>query len=179
MGKPLHEPAWLKHYQNVWLDRSSNLVFPDWFRVMALAYGTARANGHACFLRGEMAAHLDIPGTSVSRAIRTAKEYGVIAPESNANCLVVPPHAVVGGLGNAYDRCAVHDAKRTGQRKPFNPVAKQRRSRPRVESKVRAVATAYIHCPVCETTTNHETVSGIARCIQCNREPIQPQAIRA
>lgn len=101
------------HRQKVWLERAADPRLDLWTRVAALAFGRHRRNGHANFGAGEMGNLLGPPGrplkpASVSRAIREAKEYGWIAGESNARCLVVPPHAVEGGLGHPNDPCRVH-----------------------------------------------------------------------
>lgn len=88
---------------------------PLWIRVASLAFGCHRRNGHATFKTGEIAEILGTPGTplsasSVSNAIKLAKNAGWIADQSNARCLMVPPHAVTGGLGHPNDRCPVHGA---------------------------------------------------------------------
>jgi hypothetical protein len=57
---------------------------------------------------GEDGAWAYVDKTSISRAIAAAKKAGWIAEESNAKCLVVPHHAITGGMGSQYERCAVH-----------------------------------------------------------------------
>jgi hypothetical protein len=101
------------HRQSVWHERSANPRLPDWIRIAALAFGSHKANGHAPFKSGELAVYLGLPGqplkpSEVSNAIRLAKTSGWIAEESNARCLVVPPHAVEGGLGDPRAECPVH-----------------------------------------------------------------------
>ena len=107
------------HYQAVWRERGAgrapNPTMPVWIRVGALAFGCHRRNGHANFGPGEIAEILGTPGnplsaSSVSNAIKLAKNAGWIANESNSRCLVVPPHAVQGGLGHPNERCAIHGA---------------------------------------------------------------------
>lgn len=107
------------HYQSVWRERAAsraaNPAMPAWIRVAALAFGCHRRNGHASFKTGEIAEILGTPGkplspSSVSNAIKLAKNAGWIDGQSTARCLVVPPHAVVGGLGHPNDRCAIHGA---------------------------------------------------------------------
>lgn len=103
------------HRQAVWRERAADPALPTWIRLAALALGCHRRNGHANFRQGEIAEILGTPGnplsaSSVSNAIRLAKKAGWIAQESGARCLVVPPHAVQGGLGHPGDRCAVHGA---------------------------------------------------------------------
>jgi hypothetical protein len=110
---------WGIHHQAVWKERAAsraaNPSLDNWIRVAALAFGCHRRNGHANFGPGEIAEILGTPGKplsapAVSNAIKLAKSAGWIAKESNARCLVVPPHAVGGGLGHPDDRCAVHGA---------------------------------------------------------------------
>lgn len=111
------------HYQGVWLERSADPSLTAWLRVAALAFGSHKKNGHATFGSGELATLLAKPGpdgvpkplsaSGVANAIRVAKRQGWIAQESNARCLVVPPHAVTGGLGGqAGTKCSAH-SKRT------------------------------------------------------------------
>ncbi|MGO8937604.1 MAG: hypothetical protein ACLQLO_10915, partial [Mycobacterium sp.] len=68
---------------------AANPEMPLWVRVAALAFGCHRRNGHASFKTGEIAEVLGTPGkalsaSSVSNAIRLAKNAGWIAEESNA-----------------------------------------------------------------------------------------------
>ena len=101
--------------------RSARVVrtFPGGYGVAALAYGKHAANGHASFAPREVALVLSKvdestgeiitpPSSNVSRHIQTAVRYGFLARGSGARCLVVPAHAVAGGLGNAFKECAVH-----------------------------------------------------------------------
>jgi hypothetical protein len=48
--------------------------------------------------------------SSVSNAIKLAKNAGWIGRESSSRCLVVPPHAVQGGIGHPNERCPIHGA---------------------------------------------------------------------
>lgn len=96
------------HQQPVWLERSEDPRLDLWLRVAALAFGRHRRNGHANFGAGEMADLLGAAPAAVSRAIREAKARGWIDGESHARCLVVPPHAVRGGLGHPNDPCRIH-----------------------------------------------------------------------
>jgi len=108
-----------RHRQGAWMERAANPKLPDWLRVAGLAFAKHRANGHANFSQGEIANRLGkrsadgrlIPasGPTVSNAIKRAKDYGFIAETSHARCLVVPPHAVEGGLGSEYERCRFHE----------------------------------------------------------------------
>jgi hypothetical protein len=40
---------WAKHYMYVWEDRSGDPRLPSWLRIVCLAYGMHKANGHANF----------------------------------------------------------------------------------------------------------------------------------
>jgi hypothetical protein len=117
--------GWARHYQAAWHERSGDPRFPLWLRVSALAYGSHRANGHAMFKAGQVAlvlAKVDettgeilVPRKQhVHRAIETAIEYGFLEKGSGTRCLVVPGHAIVGGLGDPAEPCPQH--RRQGQR---------------------------------------------------------------
>ncbi len=107
---------WARHYQLAWQEHAGDPRLPNWLRVAALAYGSHTANGHAVFKPGQIGlvlGHVN-PNTgevgpldkgSVQRAIRTAVEYGWLRSGSGTRCLVVPGHAITGGLGNADEEC--------------------------------------------------------------------------
>lgn len=131
------EHPWARHYQHVWQERAGNPALPLWFRVTALAYGSHRANGHATFGRGDVALVLGTvdPATGVltplirqhvHRTIQTAIGYGLLAAGSRSLCLIVPAHAITGGLGREDEPCPQHGR------------ARQRRTTPR-SSRLRAV----------------------------------------
>src|ERR687889_983678 len=121
-----HNP-WAKHYQSTWHERSGDPRLPAWLRVAALAYGAHAANGHAMFKPGQVGLVLGavdhetgevkpLHKGSVQRAIRTAVEYGWLAPGSGARCLVVPGHAIAGGLGgDANAPCPQHRREDKGR----------------------------------------------------------------
>jgi hypothetical protein len=118
--------VWSKHYHGVWAERSANTQLPDWLRVAALAYGRHKANGHAEFGPGDVAYVLGKvdeqtgefqPNENVTRAIRTAVKYGFLAEGSKSRCLVVPAHAIEGGLGNPHARCPMHEDTLTRRRR--------------------------------------------------------------
>lgn len=115
---------WARHYQAVWHERAGDPRLPYWLRVAALAYGSHAANGHAPFKPGQVGLVLGrvdsttgevhpLEKGSVQRAIRAAAEYGWLAPQSGSTCLVVPSHAVVGGVGRADVKCPVHSRRRS------------------------------------------------------------------
>lgn len=108
-----------QHYQGVWAERGRNPALPYWMRVAAIAFGKHGKNGHAPLAPGELAELLAKPdpngllkplsASGVSNAIKDAKRYGFIAEESTSRCLVVPPHAVTGGIGGTpWTKCVVH-----------------------------------------------------------------------
>lgn len=110
------------HYQLVWQDRAADPRLALWLRVVSLANGMHRANGHASFGPGQVALHLDTVDADtgvvnhptrqqIHRAIGTALEYGWLARSSSTRCLVVPPHAISGGLGHDWEICKWHDRK--------------------------------------------------------------------
>lgn len=111
---------WAKHRQAFWREQAADHNLQLWQRVAFMAYGSHRCNGHANFIKRERElAHLlgdknPVPANRLSEAIKKAKDKGWLAAESNARCLVVPIHAIEGGLGGEFDRCAVHIGKRTG-----------------------------------------------------------------
>lgn len=120
---------WARHFQHVWEERAGSRSLPDWLRVACLAYGSHRANGHANFRRGEVAlvlARLDeatgvvtpLARQGVHRAIKVAVGNGWLAVGSTARCLIVPAHAVTGGLGRAEDACPQHAPASNKARRP-------------------------------------------------------------
>lgn len=111
---------WSRHYQAVWEERAADRGLPLWLRIAALAYGKHRANGHAAFGRGMVALTLGTPpsdhgpaqpvdSANLRRALNTAVQRGWLASGSSTRCLVVPAHAITGGLGNPSELCPVHD----------------------------------------------------------------------
>jgi hypothetical protein len=100
--------------QSGWRERAADPKHPLYLRIAFLAYGSCRANGHAVFTEGELAHLFDTPPNRISDALRVAKQRGMLSRESRARCLVVPPEFIYGGLGNVFERCAVHDGKRVG-----------------------------------------------------------------
>ncbi|MCU1675618.1 MAG: hypothetical protein JWM93_376 [Frankiales bacterium] len=115
---------WARHFQHVWHERAGDPRLPLWLRVSALAYGRHTANGHATFRAGDVRLVLgkvDTDGViaqpsskEVHRAIGTAMQYGYLGSESSVRCLVVPPHAIAGGLGDELSPCSEHDRRRRG-----------------------------------------------------------------
>jgi hypothetical protein len=94
------------HFHHVWLERAKDPRLPGYLRVAAVAYGRHLGNGHAPLGEGELAHLLGVrdPATgswranaNVNRSIRTAIDYGLLAPGSSRRCLVVPINAIWGG----------------------------------------------------------------------------------
>jgi hypothetical protein len=119
--------SWARHYQSVWQERAGKEHLPDWLRVAAVAYGSHRANGHALFGRGELAVVLShvnhttgevlpMDRSNLRRAIQAAVDNGWLGAASTTRCLVVPAHAVTGGMGNPREECPQHRRARATER---------------------------------------------------------------
>jgi len=100
------------HFHSFWLERATDKELQLWVRVVALAYGSHRANGHANWGPGYLAAFFDKSASQVCTAITTAKVNGFLAEESNIRCLVVP-EGIAGGLGHPDDPCRDPAHRRT------------------------------------------------------------------
>ncbi|WP_432477200.1 hypothetical protein [Nocardioides sp. GXQ0305] len=110
--------AFAFHRQAAWHADALNPRFPLALRVAYLAMGTHRANGHAVFKQGEVAAvlgrvdedghHAPADRRTVYRAIRQAIDFGMLAEGSGALCLIVPRHRIAGGHGAPDAPCRRH-----------------------------------------------------------------------
>lgn len=119
--------SWSIHYQQPWIDQAGNKRAPMALRVTWLAYGNHRANGHANFAQQEVANALgkfDDTGTfnpadrrTVSRAIRQAIDWGLLAEGSGALCLIVPAHRQTGGPGDPNALCKRHHRAKRAERR--------------------------------------------------------------
>jgi hypothetical protein len=111
--------GWARHFQHGWAARAVDDRWnaPLWLRVAFLAYSRHDANGHARFEVGEIGKILGRrdPG-NVSKAIKEAVRLDWLDLESCPQCLVVPPHLIQGGLGNAENPCEFHEQKRKNRR---------------------------------------------------------------
>jgi hypothetical protein len=68
-------------------------------RVLFAAMGRVDPTGHAPFGVGELASQLGAKDGSVSKAIRQAKEAGLIHADSQARCIILPGYAFQRGKG--------------------------------------------------------------------------------
>lgn len=127
---------WARHFQHVWQERAGDPALPDWLRVACLAYGSHRANGHATLGQGHVAlvlARVDVDTgviaplsrQNVHRAIRASVANGWLSQGSTSRCLIVPAHAVSGGLGSPTDACPQHSprVRQRGARPPLKIVS--------------------------------------------------------
>lgn len=102
---------WSAHAQDQWLDFAGNPNFPDYLRIVFVAYGRHRANGHARLVSGEIARFLvrkdgTLPDRrNVRQSIDRAINLGYLMPTSRALCLVVSSRHVQGGIGDPDRRC--------------------------------------------------------------------------
>lgn len=99
------------HAQDHWLDFAGNPNFPDYLRIVFVAYGKHKANGHARLDRGDLARFLvrkdgTIPERRVLwSAIQRSIHLGYLTEESRALCLVVSSDHVQGGPGQPDEPC--------------------------------------------------------------------------
>lgn len=93
------------------LEWAGNPNFPDYMRVVYVAYGRHAANGHAMLERGELAAFLvrkngTMPDyRQVWAAMNKAVRLGYLAEGSKSECLLVNHDHVQGGVGNPDAPC--------------------------------------------------------------------------
>ena len=94
---------WAAHAQDHWLVMAGRPNFPDYLRVVFVAYGRHHANGHALLDRGELAYFLvrqdgTLPDRRIVwRAVREAVDLGFLVAGSQLLCLIVGSHDVQGG----------------------------------------------------------------------------------
>lgn len=116
---------WAAHAQDHWLDFAGNPNFPDYLRLVFVAYGRHRANGHARLDQGELVRFLvrkdgTLPDRrNVRHSIDAAIRLGYLMPASRALCLVVSSDHVQGGTGDPDKRC---DRDHTVRRKDVTGV---------------------------------------------------------
>lgn len=106
------------HAQDHWLEFAGNPNFPDYLRIVFVAYGRHAANGHARLDRGELAQYLvRKDGTLPDRrglwgSLQKAIGLGYLLGESQGLCLVVSSEHVQGGKGEADRPCTRDHTKR-------------------------------------------------------------------
>ena len=92
---------WSRHYLDVWHERAGDPRFKP--GELALILGTIDTS------TGEWRT---LHKSNVQRVIAKAVEFGLLAPESGSLCLVVPAHAIHGGVGgNGNIPCPLHKRK--------------------------------------------------------------------
>jgi hypothetical protein len=102
---------WAAHAQDHWLELAGNPNFPDYLRIVFVAYGRHRANGHARLRPGELAAYLVRKDATrpdrrnIRHSIDRAVDLGYLLPSSRMLCLVVSSGHVQGGIGDPDRRC--------------------------------------------------------------------------
>lgn len=72
--------------------------YPVWMRIGMLALGCHRKDGEAHFCPGELAQVLGVSEATLRNELKKARDFGWIARESTKTRLIVPPHAVEGGM---------------------------------------------------------------------------------
>ena len=106
------------HAQDHWLEFAGNPNFPDYLRIVFVAYGRHAANGHARLDRGELAQYLvRKDGTLPDRrglwgSLQKCIGLGYLLNESQVLCLVVSSEHVQGGKGETDLRCKRDHTKR-------------------------------------------------------------------
>jgi hypothetical protein len=166
------------HAQDHWLTMAGNPNFPDYLRVLFVAYGKHRANGHANLDRGELAYFLvrkdgTLPERRIVwRAVQTAIEYGYLVDTSKMLCLVVSSHDVQGGDGGTRDRCR-RDHTRARKQNVRNDsgrfAANVRNDARRSETNVRN------DCGPSETNVRNDCGPSVLRPSLSSLSPTQPQ----
>lgn len=84
------EPLWSTPIQHIWRERAQNHDLPLWLRVACYAEAGA-VHGHRALTPEQLHQALDptMDKAMISRAIRTAVDYGWLHPASSARCLVL------------------------------------------------------------------------------------------
>lgn len=113
---------WSAHRQAHWLDFAGNPDFPDYLRVVFVAYARHTANGHAVMEREELAHFLvrkngTLPERRVLwNAMQKSIRLGFLDPGSRLLCLVVPQHDVQKAKGDPDAPCRRDHTKRANVR---------------------------------------------------------------
>lgn len=110
-GRTKQESDWAAHRQSHWLDFAGNPNFPDYLRIVFVAYARHRANGHAVLDQGELATFLvRKDGTLPNRrtmfdAMQKAIRLEYLTPASRILCLVVSSDHAQIGVGDPDEPC--------------------------------------------------------------------------
>lgn len=117
------EQEWAASPVGHWLTFAGNPNFPDYLRILFVAYGLRKANGHAPLRQGELTRFLvrkdgTLPDRrNVRHSIDQAIDYGYLMPESRMLCLVVPHNHMQGGPGQANRKCRRDHTVRASRQK--------------------------------------------------------------
>lgn len=145
---------WAAHAQDHWLDFAGNPNFPDYLRIVFVAYGRHAANGHAKLGKGELSRFLVRKGgtlpdrRTIRHAVDKAIGHGYLRPESRILCLVVMADHVQGGVGDPDRRCdrdhTMREANDANRERRFasNDVHQTGRSNPNDASRSRHLTLA-------------------------------------
>jgi hypothetical protein len=113
--------AYAAHAQDHWLEFAGNPNFPDYLRIVFVAYARHTDNGHAKLDRGELATYLvrkdgTLPDRrSLWSSLQKAIRLGYLLPESQVLCLVVSSEHVQGGESSYGRPCRRDHTKRPKQ----------------------------------------------------------------
>jgi hypothetical protein len=80
------------HYREGWEAIGTDAEKPKLTRLVALAYARSDSNGHAQFVRGELAKLLGVTKQAVQKLIIRAVRDGWLTDTSCSECLVTPSH---------------------------------------------------------------------------------------
>jgi hypothetical protein len=80
------------NYRDGWEAIGSDTEAPNLTRLVALAYARSDSNGHARFVRGELAKLLGVTKQAVQKLIDRAVRDKWLTAASCSECLVCPPH---------------------------------------------------------------------------------------
>ncbi len=102
---PWNKNPFNQQRQSVWRERAltpkvkgDGPQYPVWMRIGMLALGCHRKDGEAHFAPGELAQLLGVSEATLKNELKKARDYGWLTTDSSKTCLVVPPHAVHGGM---------------------------------------------------------------------------------
>lgn len=100
------------HYRAGWDSIGNDTDTPKLTRLVALAYSRTDSNGHARFVRGELASKLNATKQAVQKLIDRAVRDKWLTNISCSECLVAPPH--VSDRRYITGTCPVHALRSSG-----------------------------------------------------------------